>query len=39
MYQRLRFEVVDEFVVGRGVVDGDSEEIEGGQGVRIWGLM
>ena len=39
LYERLGWKVVDEIVLGKGKVGSDGLRKEGGDGVKIWGMI
>ena len=39
LYERLGFVTVDVFVIGKGRAAADGTMLEGGPGVRIWGMV
>ena len=39
LYERLGFEVVGDFLLGKGMVKKDAVECKGGEGVKAWGML
>ena len=39
IYVRLGFQIIDEIVLGKGQVAPDGTTSEGGEGVKVWGML
>ena len=39
LYERLGFEVVGDFILGKGKVNKDAVQCKGGEGVKAWGMI